>query len=235
MVVIASVIIFSGCVFIDNAPKTDSSTQHSPTPSTTVKALAATAAPVPPIKKATEVEEDDFGVTEPVTDTAEAQELPGNFVFKRETGQETGVPLFMLMTDDNAVAYDAEHGNTFEAVGMLVQPERDKYGIIFINAKREYQLQEPEDKGKGALLRIEGEEFKIPEYLITASKEIGRLKIEIAGVTINKNIYEKMVRASDIFISVGSAKYNLDQDNIDALHYLGAEVKKDLARRRKQL
>lgn len=160
------------------------------------------------------------------------QELPGNFRFKRETGQETGVPVFILVPREEAMAYDAERGNTFEAVGMLCQPEREKFGILFFNAKEQLQLQGQEQKG--VLLRIDGEEFKFAEYLPQKAEQAGKLKIEGATIAIDRKIFEKMVKADDIFIRVGAAMYSLDQDNIDALHYYGAEIAKDLARRSKR-
>jgi hypothetical protein len=163
---------------------------------------------------------------------APAQELPINFEYKRETGQETGVPIFSLMPRSEAMDYDARRGSTFEALGMLTQPERDKFGLIFINVKNEYELSRR--KEKGVLLRIDGEEFKIPTYLITTSSELGLLKFEAAGIQISRLIFMKLVEANDVFIRVGDVAYNLDEDNILALHYYGSEIKRDLARRQKK-
>ncbi len=159
------------------------------------------------------------------------QDLPRNFRYKRETGQDTGVPVFSLVPNEEAMAYDGDHGNTFEAVGMLTQPEREKFGIVFINAKATAQLQG--QKEKGVLLRIDGEEFKIADYTIVASETLGKLSVESAAITIDRNIFQKLVKADDIFIRVGVAMYSLDQDNIDALHYYGAEIERDLKRRKK--
>jgi hypothetical protein len=158
-----------------------------------------------------------------------AQELPINFEFKRETGQETGVPLFILIPRTEAMEYDANRGSTFEGLGMLTQPERDKYGLVFFNAKADYQLST--QKEKGVMLQIDGEDFKIPEYKIVNQAIVGRLKIESSAIAIDKKIYEKLVKANDITIRVGIVIYNLDQDNIDALHYYGAQVEKDITRR----
>jgi len=160
---------------------------------------------------------------------ASAQTLPVNFEFKRETGQETGVPYFILTPREEAMSYDAERGSTFEALGMLTQPERDKFGLMFLNAKKDFQLQGQKDKG--VLLRIDGEEFKIRDYKVVASKQVGLLRIESAVVAVDRKIFEKLVKANDVFIRVGVVAYSLDQDNIDALHYYGAEIEKDIARR----
>lgn len=153
-----------------------------------------------------------------------AQELPVNFEFKRETGQETGIPYFILMPRLEAITYDAMRGSTFEALGAMVQPERNKYGLLFFNAKEEYQLHL--QKEKNVVLQIDGEEFKIPEYILGERKVVGRLKMETATIVIDKKIFEKLVKADDVIIRVGSIAYNLDQDNIDALHYYSAELKK---------
>jgi hypothetical protein len=161
-----------------------------------------------------------------------AQELPLNFEFKRETGQKTGVPIFSLMPRAEAVEYDAMRGSTFEALGALTQPERGKYGLIFINAKEEYQLHL--QKEKGVVITVDGEEFIIPEYITNVRGAAGQLKIESATIVISEKIFENLVKASDVVIRVGVVIYNLDQDNIDALHYYGAEIKRDLARRKKR-
>lgn len=158
-----------------------------------------------------------------------AQELPPNFEFKRETGQVTGVPLFILIPRDEAIMYDAMRGSTFEALGALTQPERNKYGLMFINAKADYQLHL--QKEKGVVLKIDGEDFKIPEYTTSVRRVVGLLKIETATIVIDQKIFEKLAKASDVIIQVGIVIYNLDQDNIDALHYYAAEIKRDIARR----
>ena len=64
-----------------------------------------------------------------------AQGLPTNFTYKRETGEKTGIPIFMLQQNVDAVAFDAKHGNGFEALGAIIQPERDKYGSVFITLR----------------------------------------------------------------------------------------------------
>jgi hypothetical protein len=160
------------------------------------------------------------------------QKLPPNFEMKRETGQVTGVPVFTLVPSNDAMAFDIERGSTFEALGALVQPERDKFGLLFYNVKKEYQL--GQQKRKSVTLRIDGEEFIYDEYLVSEHQPLGSLKMEIAGVQINRTVFERLVKANDVFIRVDDARYSLDQDNIDALRYFGAEIEKDIARRSKR-
>ncbi len=166
-----------------------------------------------------------------VTLTTSAQELPVNFEFKRETGQVTGIPDFTLVPKAEGMEYDAMRGSTFEALGALTQPERDKYGLLFFNAKKEFQLQL--QKAKGVLLKIDGEEFKIPEYSTHLRTTLGLLRIEAALIVINQKIFDRLVKANDVIIRVGSVVYNLDQDNIDAFRYYAAEIEKDISRRRR--
>lgn len=158
------------------------------------------------------------------------QKLPENFEYKRETGQESGVPYFMLTPRIEAMTYDAVRGNTFEALGALVQPERDKYGLIFYNAKESYQLQR--QKAKGATLRVDGVEYKIPNYVMGEQKQVGRLKLETATIPIGSALFWKLAGAKDVFSRVGSVAYSLDEDNVVALQYYAAEIKKDIARRK---
>lgn len=160
-----------------------------------------------------------------------AQNLPSNFTYKRETGQETGVPIFTLVADTDAIAYDGANGNTFEALGALVQPERDKYGLMFLNAKKTYELQS--QKAKGVTLTIDGEKFEIKTYSIVAKNIVGKLRMEFAAIVIDKNMFDKLVKANDVIIRVGKVIYNLDQDNIDAFQYFGKEIEKDIQRRSK--
>jgi len=62
---------------------------------------------------------------------------------------------------------------------MLVQPERDKYGLMFFNAKAEYQLSVQKDKS--VVLRVDGEEFKIPEYTFLQTGGGRTLKARVSG------------------------------------------------------
>lgn len=162
--------------------------------------------------------------------TGFAQKLPVNFEYKRETGQESGVPYFILTPRTEAMSYDAARGSTFEALGALAQPEKDKYGLIFYNAKDSYQLHL--QKEKGVLIRIDGEEYKVADYTLGEQSKIGRLKLEAATIGVNGSLFWKIVNASDVFIKVGLVSYSLDGDNVEAMHYYAAEIKKDIARRR---
>jgi hypothetical protein len=159
-----------------------------------------------------------------------SQTLPSNFQYKRETGEQTGIPSFSLFANEESIGYDALRGNTFEALGALIQPERDIYGLIFLNAKPKYQLSL--QKANGVVLKINGQEIIIPNYSLGFKRRVGRLNIETAIIKIDKSIYEKLIKANDVFISVGIVKYSLDQDNIEALQYFGNEVEKDLKRRK---
>ena len=162
---------------------------------------------------------------------ASAQALPPNFEFKRETGQETGVPYFYLVPREEAMSYDSMRGSTFEALGAMIQPERGKYGLLFYNAKPQLQLRK--DDKRGVLLKVDGEEIKVESYAPMVSKDLGLLKLEMAAIVIDRATYSKIVKADDVFIRVGSVAYSLDQDNIDALRYFAAEVERDLTRRKK--
>jgi hypothetical protein len=159
-----------------------------------------------------------------------AQQLPVNFEYKRETGQETGLPYFTLTPRREAMAYDAARGSTFEALGAMVQPEAAKYGLIFYNAKESHQLHL--QKEKGVLLKVDGEEFRIPEYTVHEQTSAGRLKFEGASIVVNGLIFWKLATAKDVFIRVGTVAYSLDEDNIEALHYFAEAVARDVARRR---
>jgi hypothetical protein len=162
-----------------------------------------------------------------------AQELPSNFTYKRETSEDTGLPFFSLMPDENAMAYDAMRGSTFEALGAMVEPESDIYGLVFVNAKKTYEFTLSRDKS--CLLRIDAAEFKYARYTPTFKTKIGQLRIESVAFKINADVYKKIVAANDVFVRCGRTNYSLDQDNIDALRYFGTEVAKDLTRRGKTI
>ena len=159
-----------------------------------------------------------------------AQTLPSNFTYKRETGQETGVPIFILNLSQDSIVYDSLNGNTFEALCALVQPERDKYGLMFFNVKTKYELHLK--KNTGVTITINDENFEIETYTITGKRRLDKLYGETATIVINKTIFDKLIKADDVLIRVGTVKYNLDQDNIDAFHYFGKEIEKDIERRK---
>ncbi len=158
-----------------------------------------------------------------------AQQLPSNFEYKRETGQETGIPMFTLKTDDDSVAYDASKGIGFEALGALVQPERGKYGLMFMNAKPKRTLLF--GKSKLCSMKIGGEVVTVKPLQALPAKKISRLLVEFMIIGINREVFEQLVVARDVFIKCGSVGYSLDQDNIDALKWFGDEINQDLKRR----
>ena len=160
-----------------------------------------------------------------------AQELPSNFLFKRETGQKTGIPVFQLIAHPDAIAYDAIYGNGFEALGLTLQPERNIYGVSFMNAKRRYQISIL--KRKRCSLNLDGKIFNFRKVFTATRNKVGKLRVEVVGYKINKEIYDKLVGANEVIARCGKVAYNLDKDNIDAIRYVAEEARKDLERRKK--
>ncbi len=158
-----------------------------------------------------------------------AQSLPSNFEYKRETGQETGVPMFTLKTNDESVAYDASTGNGFEALGALVQPERGKYGLMFMNAKPKSTLLF--GNSKTCSMKISGESTNVKPLKSLPAKKLGKLLVEFMIIELDREAYDRLVIANDVFIKCGKVSYSLDQDNIDALQWFGTQVNLDLKRR----
>jgi|GEM_PF-4107808 len=159
-----------------------------------------------------------------------AQELPSNFKYKRETGQTTGVPMFDLTTDSDSVAYDAINGNGFEALLADIQPERGKYGLLFMNAKPRRSLLF--GASKSCVLKIGGEAAAVKTLSSLPARRLSLLFIESIILQVDLPIWQKLVSANDVFIKCGNVSYNLDQDNIDAFHWFGKEVERDLERRK---
>ena len=152
-------------------------------------------------------------------------ELPSNFRYRRELGEQTGLPFYTLMPDEDAMAADAEKGNVFQALGVMAQPTANKFGLALINAQTQYQLHI--NQSKGAYLTLGKELIHIPEYQILLRKEIGKLKMETAAITISNEIFSKLLKSDQITVQCGSVIYELDQDNIDALKYLAQQIGKD--------
>lgn len=161
------------------------------------------------------------------------QNLPPNFEYKRETGHDTGVPVFRLGPSPVAMAYDAERGESFEALAALVQPERDKFGVILFNCKRQRQLSESTDKTVVFILDGVKNTFKTPYTVMPQTISKGELTVEMAGLQISRQTFLDLLKAKDISVQFGKALYNLDKDNIAALRYFASEIDKDLKRRGK--
>ncbi len=160
-----------------------------------------------------------------------SQALPSNFDFKRDTGQVSGLPIFILTPSVDSVAYDAMNGNTFEVLSAIAQPDANKFGISFMNAKKTYQFST--NRNKSCTLTIDKENFEYPKYTMASKNVLAKLRIETAVFSINKEVFEKLVKADDVLIRCGIVKYNLDQDNIDALRYLSDQIEQDSSRKEK--
>ncbi len=160
-----------------------------------------------------------------------AQTLPQNFEYKRQTGQVDGIPIFLLMPRSEVVTQNAARGNTFESLGAIAQPEADIFILVFYNAKKTLQLHLQQEKG--ALLKIDGIEFKVSEYKLGDQSSVGQLNLESARIPIDKTIFWRIGAAKDVFVRIGNVSYNLDEDNINALHYYSAQITKDIARRKR--
>jgi hypothetical protein len=149
-------------------------------------------------------------------------ELPSNFSYSRQLGEQTGLPYYSLMPDDEAMANDAAEGKVFQALGVMAQPAANKFGLALINAQTQYQLHI--NKTKGAIITVGREVFRIPEYEIALMKEVGRLKFETAAIKISSELFAKLLKSDQVTIQCGSVIYELDQNNIDALKYLGQQI-----------
>ena len=149
-------------------------------------------------------------------------ELPSNFSYSRQLGEQTGLPYYTLMPDDEAMANDAAEGKVFQALGVMVQPAMNKFGLALVNAQTQYQLHI--NKAKGAVITLGQEVFRIPEYEIALRKEVGRLKFETAAIKISQELFTKLLKSDRVTIQCGSVIYELDQDNIEALKYLGQQI-----------
>lgn len=157
--------------------------------------------------------------------TARAIELPSNFRYRRELGETTGLPVYILMPEEEAMEADGEKGNVFQALGVIAQPAANKVGLTLVNAQTQYQLNI--NQTKGAYLTIGTEVIHIPDYQVLLKRDVGKLKIETAAIKISNDILWKLVKADRITVQCGMVIYELDQDNIDALKYLAAQIEKD--------
>jgi len=70
-----------------------------------------------------------------LSDSTRPIELPSNFSYTRQLGEQTGVPYYTVMPNDEAMASDAEEGKVFQALGAMVQPAINKFGLALINAQ----------------------------------------------------------------------------------------------------
>ncbi len=126
--------------------------------------------------------------------------------------------MFSLTTSSDSVAYDAINGNGFEALLTQVQPERGKYGLLFMNAKsRRSQLF---GQLKSCSMKIGGEEVSVKALSLLPAKSLSHLLAEYIILEIDRKVYDQLVTANDVFIKCGNVSYSLDQDILMLLNGL---------------
>lgn len=160
-----------------------------------------------------------------------AQSLPSNFHLERETGPKTGFPVVLLTPSAESIAFDAMRGNVFEALGGITEPDLDIYQLTFVNAKKTYQLSTGADKS--CTVTADEAKYNYPRFKVIQKAPLGKLLLETVQFKVKKEEFEKVLKAKDVLIRCGKVVYDLDQDNIDALHYMAAVIEQAMAERKK--
>jgi hypothetical protein len=159
--------------------------------------------------------------------TVFSQELPSSYEYNRSINEKAKLPMYYLAPRTEATNDAGLKGMPFAMLGAMVQPELNLYALLFLNAKEQYQLHL--QKAKGATITIDGKSFNIKTYTSDSGDReiIGKLRMESAKLFINKTIYEKLIKSNNVSIRVGTVKYKLDRDNIDAFRYLANQIEQN--------
>lgn len=156
--------------------------------------------------------------------SAFAQILPSNFEYQTKINENTKDAVFILTVNNEAANYSDKINYTFEALLFEITPSQNEYDLILLNAKKEYEFKE--GKNDGGSLILNDEIIQLPEYSVLFKREGLNLKFEAAGIRINKEVFDKITKATNITIQLGTVKYILDKDNLVSIDYFSRQVEK---------
>jgi hypothetical protein len=157
---------------------------------------------------------------------AHAQTPYPSLAFTREPNNE-GSTDYLLKPDVDEIARRVGDAKPFQIIGVVARPTKPAAVLLFVNAQKELQLHAQTDMS--VVITADSVEIRNLTYELVAKNEseTDPLKLEIANVLINWKDFLTIARANSVLVKYGSVTYQLDKDNINALHYFLAEIEKD--------
>lgn len=115
----------------------------------------------------------------------------------------------------------------FKIIGALARPAKQVAVLLFVNAQKEFQF--PAESDTTVVITADASDIRIVNSDLAARSddETQILKTEIVNILVYWKEFQKISRAKSVTVTYGPVTYQLDKDNIDALHFLMAEIEKD--------
>ena len=149
-----------------------------------------------------------------------AQEMPADFTFSK-----TDADVYQVLPDQNKMISDAELGNAFQAIGIVSQPDKETFGLMFFNAQNEYQFGGQSEKPfilRIGEINITGSNLKVIKH-----DKIKKLKVEVLTVNLTREDFEKLLAADNVSVIYGTVHYDVSPSNLKAFHYTDYQIKRD--------
>ncbi len=153
---------------------------------------------------------------------SEQTELSSDFTFKKD-GEDS--PVYQVLPSDEKILSQADLGNAFQSLGIIAQPDEEKFGVMFVNAQTEFQFDDQIDKPFN---------FFIGQIKITGSNpkvikkyKSKKLHVEYLTVSLTREQFEQLAAANNILIVFGSINYDVPLSNLQAFRYTQRQIKSD--------
>lgn len=157
---------------------------------------------------------------------SQQQTLSSSFSFTREANKAGTTDYVLKPMIDEIHKKIGGADKPYQVLGAVARPTTDGAVLVFANAQTESQLYS--QTNRGVSIKAGSLEVKNLEYELAAqSEDNAPTKLEIANVLITFKDFQKIAGAKSVTVKFGSVAYQLDKDNLDALHYMAAEIEKD--------
>jgi hypothetical protein len=155
------------------------------------------------------------------------QELSSSFEVQSKVGKKTKEQTYILSYNQIVLELKDSSNYPFNSVLFEINPSQNKYDLLLLSAKREFQFED--EQNNDATVTIDGNLTELPKYVVLSSNYSTKLAIEFVGVTIAKDLFDKMARAEKISVQFGNVKYDLDADNIFTIKFLREQIGKPVS------
>ena len=157
---------------------------------------------------------------------AQAQTPYPSLAFTKEPNNE-GSTDYVLKPDVGEITKRVGGAEPFQIIGAVARPTKQAAVLLFVNAQKEFQFHAETDRN--VVITADSVEIRNLTYEL-AGKSEGEsepIKVEVGNVLLSWKDFLTITRANSVLVKYGSVTYQLDKDNINALHYFLSEIEKD--------
>ena len=153
--------------------------------------------------------------------------LPSGFEFKADANGS-----YQLLPKDEEVLDETNNDPVRQFVGIAAQPEEEFYGLIlyYIQPEKKDFVLGNQKKPK-ITVSYGNSDRTISEYSFEKRAVKGK-RIEMVMFKISPEDYEKL-QNTPVSILFGTYKFDISESNLEALRYFSANVRNDLAAKRR--